>query len=63
MDEIAALKPDWADYFTVNGNRRIDLQDASIDVMQAGGPTSREARPRGQVGDGAPRVAAAQGGF
>ncbi len=43
MDQIAALKPDWADYFTVNGNRRIDLQDASIDVMQAGGLSQEQA--------------------
>ncbi len=44
MDGIAALKPDWADFFTVNGNRRIDLQDASMDVMRAGGLTAEQAR-------------------
>jgi general secretion pathway protein K len=44
MDRIAALKPDWAEYFTVNGGRRIDLQDASIDVMRAGGLSEDQAK-------------------
>lgn len=44
MDRIAALKPDWAEYFTVNGSRRIDLQDASIDVLRAGGLSVEQAK-------------------
>jgi type II secretory pathway component PulK len=44
MDRIAALKPNWAEYFTVNGGRRIDLQDASIDVMRAGGLSVEQAK-------------------
>jgi general secretion pathway protein K len=55
MDIIAGLKPDWADYFTVNGNRRIDLQDASIDVMRAAGLSSEQARQVDQVRRGADR--------
>lgn len=35
MDLVAAAKPDWAKFFTVYGGRRIDLQEASIDVMRA----------------------------
>jgi type II secretory pathway component PulK len=57
MDEIAALKPDWADYFTVNGNRRIDLQDASIDVMRAAGLPEQRAILIDQLRRGADREA------
>jgi type II secretory pathway component PulK len=53
MDRIAALKPDWAEYFTVNGGRRIDLQDASIDVMRAGGLSEDQAKQIDQVRRGA----------
>lgn len=35
MEVVAAAKPDWAKFFTVHGGRRIDLQEASIDVMRA----------------------------
>jgi type II secretory pathway component PulK len=44
MDRIAALKPNWAEYFTVNGGRRLDLQDASMDVMRAGGLSEEQAK-------------------
>jgi len=37
MDVVAAVKPNWAEYFTVHGGRTVDLQDASIDVMRACG--------------------------
>ncbi|HVE16629.1 MAG TPA: hypothetical protein VNB29_07820 [Chthoniobacterales bacterium] len=57
MDLIAALKPDWADYFTVNGSRRIDLQDAPIDVMRAGGLSEEQARQVDEVRRGADREA------
>jgi general secretion pathway protein K len=40
MDVVAAAKPDWAKYFTVRGGRRIDLQEAEIDVMRAAGGLS-----------------------
>lgn len=57
MDAIAAVKPDWADYFTVNGGRRIDLQDAPLDLMRAGGLTSEQARQIDEVRRGADREA------
>jgi type II secretory pathway component PulK len=63
MDEIAALKPDWADSFTVNGNRRIDLQDAPIDVMRAGGLTTQQAAQIDQVRRGADREAQTKDDF
>ena len=56
MDAIAALNPDWADYFTVNGGRRIDLQDASIDLMRAGGLSEEQARMVEQVRNGADKL-------
>jgi type II secretory pathway component PulK len=37
MDLIAAAKPDWAKIFTVRGGRRLDLQEATTDVMRAAG--------------------------
>ncbi len=40
MDVVSAAKPDWAQFFTVNGGRRIDLQEAEIDVMRAAGGLS-----------------------
>lgn len=43
MDRIAALKPDWAEYFTVNGSRRIDLQSAPVDILRAGGLSEEQA--------------------
>jgi hypothetical protein len=36
------VKPDWASYFTVYGGRRLDLQDASIDVLRAAGGLSED---------------------
>jgi type II secretory pathway component PulK len=42
MDLVAAVKPDWASYFTVYGGRRLDLQDASIDVLRAAGGLSED---------------------
>ncbi len=42
MDVVAAAKPDWAKFFTVHGGRRIDLQEASIDVMRAAGGLSTD---------------------
>jgi general secretion pathway protein K len=42
MDVVAAAKPDWARYFTIHGGRRIDLQEASIDVMRAAANLSLE---------------------
>ncbi|MDD5200375.1 MAG: type II secretion system protein GspK [Terrimicrobiaceae bacterium] len=42
MDAVAAAKPDWAGAFTVHGGRRVDLQEASIDVMRAAGGLSTE---------------------
>jgi type II secretory pathway component PulK len=44
MDRIAALKPDWAEFFTVYGGRRIDMQDAPIDLLRAGGLSTDQAR-------------------
>ncbi len=38
MDAVARAKPDWKDYFTVYGNGKIDIQDASADVLEAAGP-------------------------
>ena len=35
MDKLAALKPDWADYFTIFGDGRVDVNEASPDVLQA----------------------------
>ncbi len=43
MDRIAALKPNWAEYFTVNGSRRIDLQAAPMDLLRAGGLSEEQA--------------------
>ncbi|HEY8900364.1 MAG TPA: hypothetical protein VIM61_08125 [Chthoniobacterales bacterium] len=40
MDVVAAARPDWAKFFTVRGGRRIDLQEAEIDVMRAAGGLS-----------------------
>lgn len=57
MDRIAALKPDWASYFTVNGGRRIDLQDAPIDVLRAGGLSEDQARQVDAVRRGADKIA------
>jgi type II secretory pathway component PulK len=57
MDRIAALKPNWAEYFTVNGGRRIDLQDASIDVMRAGGLSEEQARQVDLIRRGADKEA------
>jgi type II secretory pathway component PulK len=42
MDLVAAAKPNWADFFTVYGGRRLDLQDASIDVLRAAGGLSED---------------------
>ena len=53
MDGIAKLKPNWAEYFTVNGSRRIDIQDASIDLMRAGGLSEDQARQVDMVRRGA----------
>lgn len=40
MEFVAAAKPDWADTFTVHGGRRVDLQEASVDVLRAVGGLS-----------------------
>jgi type II secretory pathway component PulK len=42
MDIVAAAKPDWAKFFTVYGGRRLDLQDASLDVLRAAGDLSED---------------------
>lgn len=42
MDVVAAWKPDWREFFTVHGGRRVDLQDASVDMLQAVGDMPRE---------------------
>lgn len=40
MDLVAAVKPDWAEYFTVNGGRRLSLQEAPVDILRAAGGLS-----------------------
>jgi type II secretory pathway component PulK len=58
MDVIAAYKPDWADFFTVYGGRKIDLQDAPIDILRAAGGLSHDqAEAVDQVRKGADRIA------
>jgi type II secretory pathway component PulK len=42
MDVVAAWKPDWQEFFTVHGGRRVDLQDAPIDTLQAVGEMPRD---------------------
>lgn len=42
MDKLAALKPDWADYFTIFGDGRIDVNEASADVLQAATGMTKE---------------------
>ena len=35
MEQLAALKPDWADSFTIFGDGKIDVNEAGPDVLQA----------------------------
>lgn len=35
MDELAAVKPDWAESFTIFGDGRVDVNEAPADVLQA----------------------------
>jgi Type II secretory pathway, component PulK len=42
MDVVAAWKPDWREYFTVHGGRRVDLQDAPADILEAVGEMPRD---------------------
>jgi len=35
MEQLAALKPDWADSFTIFGDGRIDVNEADAGVLQA----------------------------
>ncbi len=56
MDVVAQAKPDWKDYFTVYGNGKIDIQDASADVLQAAGFTATQAEAIIEVRNGADRL-------
>lgn len=40
MDLIAARKPDWRETFTVHGGRRVDIQDASLEILEVVGGMS-----------------------
>lgn len=42
MDVVAAWKPDWREFFTVHGGRRVDLQDAPADILEAVGGMPRD---------------------
>jgi general secretion pathway protein K len=35
MDELAQIKPDWRDAFTIFGDGKIDVNEAGPDVLQA----------------------------
>ena len=35
MDELAQIKPDWSDAFTIFGDGKIDVNEAGADVLQA----------------------------
>ncbi len=56
MDAVARAKPDWKDYFTVYGNGKIDIQDASADVLEAAGLTSTQAEAIIEVRNGGDRL-------
>lgn len=56
MDAVAQAKPDWKDYFTVYGNGKIDIQDASADVLEALGLTSTQAEAVIEVRNGGDRL-------
>lgn len=56
MDAVAQAKPDWKDYFTVYGNGKIDIQDASADVLEAIGLTSTQAEAIIEVRNGGDRL-------
>ncbi len=57
MDIVAAVKPDWANFFTVTGGRRLDLQEASLDVLRAvGGLSLDQARQVELARNGADRL-------
>ncbi len=56
MDAVARAKPDWKDYFTVYGNGKIDIQDASADVLEAAGFTSTQAEAIIEVRNGGDRL-------
>lgn len=61
MDVVAAYKPDWANFFTVYGGRKIDLQDAPIDILRAaGGLSYDQAEAIDQIRKGADRIAQTQ---
>lgn len=56
MDAVARVKPDWRDFFTVYGNGKIDIQDASADVLEAAGFTSTQAEAIIEVRNGGDRL-------
>ncbi len=56
MDAVAQAKPDWKDYFTVYGNGKIDIQDASADVLEAAGFTATQAEAIIEVRNGGDRL-------
>ena len=54
MDKLASVKPDWADYFTIFGDGRIDVNEASAEVLQAAtgiAPEAAAALVRYRAGD------------
>lgn len=56
MDAVARVKPDWKDFFTVYGNGKIDIQDASADVLEAAGLTSTQAEAVIEIRNGGDRL-------
>ncbi|GAT34251.1 type II secretory pathway, component PulK [Terrimicrobium sacchariphilum] len=56
MDAVARVKPDWKDFFTVYGNGKIDIQDASADVLEAAGLTATQAEAVLEIRNGGDRL-------